>query len=124
MNYHTDLEQSAVQINSEEKGKICAHFVFGEKLSLFKGHFPGNPILPGVIQIEMVKYCLENIIQEPLFLQKVNKTKFTSLIHPDKAVMVEINFDTSEKGGFDARAVVRVENVVAGKVIMTLTRQI
>tara|TARA_R100001086_G_C11674328_1_gene213829 strand:+ start:48 stop:548 length:501 start_codon:yes stop_codon:yes gene_type:complete len=32
---------------------ICKFFV-DEKLGFFEGHFPENPILPGVIQIEMM----------------------------------------------------------------------
>lgn len=34
--------------------KITAHFTVDPKLIILEGHFPGNPILPGVIQIEMM----------------------------------------------------------------------
>ena len=33
---------------------VKAHFYVDENLEILKGHFPGNPILPGVIQIEMM----------------------------------------------------------------------
>lgn len=34
--------------------KLIAHFEVKEDLEILKGHFPGNPILPGVIQVEMM----------------------------------------------------------------------
>lgn len=34
--------------------KVVAHFEVKADLEILKGHFPGNPILPGVIQVEMM----------------------------------------------------------------------
>ncbi len=34
--------------------RVIAHFTIDPKLEILKGHFPGNPIYPGVIQIEMM----------------------------------------------------------------------
>lgn len=34
--------------------KVIAHYSVHENLEILKGHFPGNPILPGVIQVEMM----------------------------------------------------------------------
>lgn len=34
--------------------EITANFFTDPKLPLFAGHFPGNPVLPGVIQVEMM----------------------------------------------------------------------
>lgn len=34
--------------------RVRGHFHVREDLEILKGHFPGNPILPGVVQIEMM----------------------------------------------------------------------
>lgn len=34
--------------------KVIANFKVTNDLEILKGHFPGNPILPGVIQVEMM----------------------------------------------------------------------
>lgn len=35
-------------------GKSICHFKVDEKVKVLEGHFPGNPILPGVVQVEMM----------------------------------------------------------------------
>ena len=37
--------------------QVVAHFEIRADLEILKGHFPGNPILPGVVQIEMMAQC-------------------------------------------------------------------
>ena len=34
--------------------EVVAHFEVRKDLKILEGHFPGNPILPGVIQVEMM----------------------------------------------------------------------
>jgi 3-hydroxyacyl-[acyl-carrier-protein] dehydratase len=35
-------------------GKTVCHFRVDETVKVLEGHFPGNPILPGVVQVEMM----------------------------------------------------------------------
>ena len=38
-------------------GLVTGKFYVDEKLDMFKGHFPGKPIFPGVIQVEAMAQC-------------------------------------------------------------------
>lgn len=73
--------------------KVIAHFEVKESLEILKGHFPGNPILPGVVQVELmaqasafVSLPLNNLsiagLNVETLLVGVEKTKFRKLIVP------------------------------------------
>jgi 3-hydroxyacyl-[acyl-carrier-protein] dehydratase len=51
---------------------------------IFSGHFPGQPVLPGVCMLEMVKEILEELLQQKLRISKGPQIKFLSMIISDK----------------------------------------
>lgn len=51
---------------------------------IFKGHFPGNPIVPGVCMMQMIKEVLENQLGKKLRLVKADNIKFLSFINPNE----------------------------------------
>jgi 3-hydroxyacyl-[acyl-carrier-protein] dehydratase len=40
------------------------HFLARKDLKIFEGHFPGNPVLPGVIQVEIMAQCSAFVINK------------------------------------------------------------
>lgn len=81
-------------------GKVIAHYFVQKDHAIFRGHFPGNPIFPGVTQIEMMAQasaflsaeCLqgnfENINLEVALLS-VTEAKFRKKIIPDAHIIIE-----------------------------------
>ncbi len=69
----------------------------------FKGHFPDNPIVPGVIIIEamaqtagiVVSYKLKEFKDKSVLFMSVNKAKFRKPIFPDEIVSFEVKFINS-----------------------------
>jgi len=51
--------------------------------NVFNGHFPGNPITPGVCMIQTIKEITQNHVKRNLFLQGISNVKFTALINPN-----------------------------------------
>ena len=68
--------------------------------SIFKGHFPGAPITPGVCQIEIVKEVLEEILGKTLILSEAKNIKFTHTIDPRQNTLLdlELNFEEKDEG--------------------------
>lgn len=49
---------------------------------IFRGHFPNNPVTPGVCMMQIIKELTENITQKELMLTKGNNIKFVAIINP------------------------------------------
>ena len=77
--------------------------LFSTNEYFFKGHFPDNPIVPGVIIIEamaqtagiVVSYKLKEFKEKSVLFMSVNKAKFRKPIHPDEIVSFEVKFVNS-----------------------------
>lgn len=48
----------------------------------FSGHFPDDPILPGVAQLQMVTASIGKVLQKEFILESVARIKFRKLIRP------------------------------------------
>lgn len=72
--------------------KINARIAFDQTHPVFEGHFPGNPIVPGVVQVQILKDLLEQVLDKKLFLNRTKSIKFLNVINPieDKEVHFEI----------------------------------
>jgi 3-hydroxyacyl-[acyl-carrier-protein] dehydratase len=99
-----DIRDSLLSVQQDEiTGEITAEYCFSPELEVFSGHFPGNPILPGVFQIEMIRYALETILHDNYIIKVTSKAKFTSIILPDSKITIRIK-TTDIDGGIKLRA--------------------
>ena len=77
--------------------------LFSENEYFFKGHFPDNPIVPGVIIVEamaqtagiVVSYKLKEYKEKSVLFMSVNKAKFRKPILPNDNVLFEVKFVNS-----------------------------
>ena len=51
---------------------------------IFTGHFPGNPVTPGVCMLQIIKELTENRLGCSLFMKKASNVKFMAVINPEK----------------------------------------
>jgi 3-hydroxyacyl-[acyl-carrier-protein] dehydratase len=62
--------------------KYLVTVVINENHEVFKGHFPGNPIMPGVCMMQIIKELSEQITESSLIMQSLSNVKFMALINP------------------------------------------
>ncbi len=67
----------------EESNIVTARISINPAHEIFKGHFPGNPIVPGVTMVQIVKELLGQKQGKTLFLQKAVNVKFMNILNPD-----------------------------------------
>lgn len=72
-----------------EEGGVCAEFVFPETFVGFQGHFPGQPVLPGVCLVQAALVAAEELAPSPLKLESVVSAKFFSAVLPDMELQVK-----------------------------------
>jgi 3-hydroxyacyl-[acyl-carrier-protein] dehydratase len=88
-----------------------------EQSPVFEGHFPGYPILPGVLMIETMAQTGGWLLLATLgctkmpFLMQVEKAKMRSFVSPGQAMLAEAHL-LHEGSGY---AVVKASITVAGK---------
>ena len=73
-------------ISADETGALGEYTYTDEKNDFFKGHFPGFPILPGVVQLGAAHRFAELFARAPLRIGTVKKLKFQRIIHPGEKV--------------------------------------
>lgn len=67
---------------------------------VYKGHFPGNPVCPGVFNIETIKECSMLLCGKQLRIAGVKQCRFTAISTPEKTprAQVELLLTPSETG--------------------------
>lgn len=85
------------EINKTEEG-INAKVRLNKNHEVFKGHFPGNPVMPGVCMIQMVKELTEESTGKPLFLEVSSNIKFMAIINPEINPVLNVELIISEDG--------------------------
>ena len=88
---------------------IEAIITFNEKHPVFAGHFPGNPIVPGVVQVQIIKELMEKKTGKCLLLIHGRNIKFLTIIFPAKnqKVEVRVEFSINEESLLPAQATIR-----------------
>lgn len=57
------------------------------------GHFPGRPVVPGVLILEEVMRCARDALDLPLRLARVPQVKFATPLLPDEDAVIELTLD-------------------------------
>ena len=69
---------------------IQQDFIFPASFAGFDGHFPGDPVLPAVVQISLGIVLVERLVnldqEEELDLKTVRRAKFVRKISPEERI--------------------------------------
>ena len=104
-----------------EPGSLTAEFCFDPALAIFQGHFPGRPILPGILQIEMVRYAVEVFTGNRYGIDRVSKAKFTGEIIPREVVGMDAAFSIDAEVT-RVNATLHIGQTVAASISMILKK--
>lgn len=89
-----------------EAGNISASLEINAGHKIFEGHFPGQPVVPGVCMMQMVKEILEAVLEKPLRLYTADNLKFLTVIDPVETnnIHAQLKYAISEDGDIKTSA--------------------
>ncbi len=96
-------------------------FCFPPSADIFRGHFPGSPILPGVFQVEMARMTAEEMVESVLRVAVVVRAKFMRPILPDEPILLRLEITPASYGTWAVDAVGTVNGDAAGRVSLVVT---
>lgn len=92
-------ENEVIDLRETVGMQVLAHYRTKADHPIFAGHFPGNPILPGVVQVEMMAQATSFVIykarpdargkQLEVALLGVDQTRFRKPIYPDMELVIK-----------------------------------
>lgn len=85
-----------VQGTEKTENGISARIHLDKDHEIFKGHFPGNPVMPGVCMIQIIKELTEEATGKDLFLSVSSNIKFMAIINPEINPNLELSIDIVE----------------------------
>lgn len=91
-----------------ENGSFTAHISLNKNHDIFKGHFPGNPVTPGVCMMQIVKELTEGFTGKKLFLKSASNVKFMAIINPFETPDLTLQLDIKE-----SEEEIKVKNVTS-----------
>jgi len=77
-------------------GAVTATVLLNAAHSIFEGHYPGQPVLPGACILQIVKEILALAIESDVILAISNNMKFLAMIDPTSMPNLEFKLTYQE----------------------------
>ena len=86
-----------IQLLTENEKGIQASALLRADHAIFKGHFPGQPVLPGVCMLEMITEIAGRHLNQRFRITEAPLIKFLNMIDPGKDPLIhfEIRYEPS-----------------------------
>ena len=93
-----ELEEIFVdlQINDDRSGGT-AKVKCPADFAAFEGHFPGEPVLPGVIQLAAVRVFSSSITGVLLVPVSTGRLKFNGMVRPEEEIDLSVNLERKDE---------------------------
>ena len=85
------MSSSMIESMKDDIDVIMSHQGYiSESLAVFRGHFPGNPVLPGIYSIELAIRHVALRLQRRISLHSVKRCKFIKPISPGMRIQINV----------------------------------
>ena len=108
MKLNGDLFRIESRMEGLPQGQSGFNIILNPDHLIYKAHFPGQPVTPGVCILQILQELLSIEIGKQLFIKDIKNAKFISMMSPvaDSRVSVLFTSVSTEEGGVKAQGVV------------------
>ena len=112
MSFLNDFFTISDKVSSETE--IWARLFINADHKIFEGHFPNQPVVPGVCMMQMIKEIYEAVTGNATSLVYAAELKFLSVLNPQENNLVHatIKMETAESGFINIAASLYREEIV------------
>lgn len=107
----------SIMSQAQENGQPAFQVQIHKEWPIYKAHFPGHPITPGVCIVQMIQELLQAYLGREVSLRKAKTVKYTAIISPDEVSELSVSFpkiEEQEDGSLKVQA-----QVAGGETIYT-----
>ena len=77
--------------------QILAEIELNRGHDIYRGHFPGQPILPGVLQLQIVQEILAGALGKKIRLKSASNIKFLAMVDPGQVISLQLEIEIISK---------------------------
>ena len=63
---------------------------------VYKGHFPGVPVTPGVCLLHMIRDCVSGVLHKKIRYKEISNCKFLAVVNPVEQERLSVSFSLNE----------------------------
>lgn len=107
----------SIMSQAQEDGQPAFQVRIHKEWPIYKAHFPGHPITPGVCIVQMIQELLQVHLGRKVSPRKAKTVKYTAIISPDEVSELSVSFpkiEEQEDGSLKVQA-----QVAGGETIYT-----
>ena len=79
-----------IEASTKEDDATIYSIVLNKDHSIFKGHFPENPVTPGVAQMEIVKELVQISLEKEVKMESMPTCKFLAILNPEENPNIDV----------------------------------
>lgn len=93
-------------------GMVKAALQWNAEHPIFQGHFPGQPVVPGVCMIQLIQETLEQALDKEVVLVSSSQVKFLHVIDPRQFPSTDLllQYSVNENGTYQVSSTLMKES--------------